>query len=106
MEVNITGRHFEITEPIKEHVMEKLKRLNRHADNIIDVHVILSIENSRHLAEVVVLLGDTTFLSKEATADMYLSVDKTVSKIKHQLDTHRDKVISRHKKHRKEEPLL
>jgi len=105
MQVTITGRHFEVTAPIKKHIMDKLKRLNRYENDIIDAHIILSVEDCRHSAEIVLLLRDTKILSKDETADMYTSIDKTVLKMEHQLKAHKERLrdTKRHKESRLKE---
>ncbi|MCK5306707.1 MAG: ribosome-associated translation inhibitor RaiA [Candidatus Omnitrophica bacterium] len=104
MQITITGRHFDVTEPIKKHIMEKSERFSRYLKNIVNIHVILTVENVRHIAEIVMTAADTKFLSKEETMDMYASVDNAVDKIEHQLKEYKE----RHKSHRtklKEEGL-
>ena len=45
MQINLTGHHVDITEPLKGYVDTKFDRLARHFDHMINVHVILSVEN-------------------------------------------------------------
>ena len=44
MNLNITGRHVEVTPAIREYVTSKLDRVIRHFDNVTSVTVILSVE--------------------------------------------------------------
>lgn len=83
--------------------MEKTERFNKYLNNIINVHVILSVENIRHIAEIIILSGDSKFLSKQQTADMYASVDKAANKVEHQLREHRERIKGHSRKH-KESP--
>ncbi|MFZ1247595.1 MAG: ribosome-associated translation inhibitor RaiA, partial [Leptotrichiaceae bacterium] len=47
MKVIISGRHLKITEPIKEYTEEKIGRLKKYFDNILEVDVTLSVEHSK-----------------------------------------------------------
>jgi putative sigma-54 modulation protein len=40
----IVGKHIEITDAIRDYVWEKLSRIERIADHIIDVHVVLDAQ--------------------------------------------------------------
>ena len=51
MNLNLTGRHLEITPAIREHVVNKLEKIKRHFDNVIDVNVILSVDKLVQKAE-------------------------------------------------------
>jgi hypothetical protein len=51
MQINLTGHHVDITEPLKGYVDTKFDRLARHFDDVINVHVILSVEKLRQKAE-------------------------------------------------------
>ena len=44
MQIDVTGHHVELTDPLRNYVSEKFERLERHFDHVTDVHVILSVE--------------------------------------------------------------
>ena len=41
MQLNISGHHLDITDPIKDYVTTKLSKLERHHDGITSTNVIL-----------------------------------------------------------------
>ena len=44
MNLSICGRHLDVTPAIREYVMNKLARVLRHFDHVIDTQVMLSVE--------------------------------------------------------------
>ena len=44
MNLNLSGRHLDITPAIRSYVLEKLGRVTRHFDHVIDLNVILSVD--------------------------------------------------------------
>ncbi len=44
MQINLTGRHVEITAALREYVDSKFAKLERHFDHINNVHVVLNVE--------------------------------------------------------------
>ena len=47
MKINVTGRHIHITEALQLHIENKFKKIEKHFENIIDIHVILTVEKIR-----------------------------------------------------------
>jgi len=86
MQITVTGRHFEITEALRQHVENKIQKLDRYLEGITDVHVVLSVEKHRHSAEITLQVtnGDS-IRSLEETYDMYLAVDTVIEKVEKQI---------------------
>ena len=45
MNLKISGHHLEVTPALREYVQNKLERIKRHFDNVIDVTVILAVDS-------------------------------------------------------------
>ena len=43
MNLNINGHHLEVTPAIRNYVIEKLDRVKRHFDHVIDASVTISV---------------------------------------------------------------
>lgn len=100
MQVSITGRHVELTPPLKSYVEEKLQHLKHSFDQVVDVHVVLSVEKNRQYAEVSIQACGVTIHGKEETEDMYASIDGVVDKLNRQLKRYRAKMQHHHKRGR------
>ena len=95
MQLNLTGHHVDITDSLRSYVNDKFERLERHFDHINNVHVILSIEKLRQIAEANIHLnGGEIFANAEAT-DMYASIDSLVDKLDRQVIKHKEKMLRR-----------
>lgn len=83
MDLQIEGRHFEVTAAIHTHVVEKLTKLEKYFDGIHRMHVILSIEKTkRQQCELVCTVAKRhTLFSKGEAEDMYVAIDKAEKKI-------------------------
>ena len=51
MQLQLTGRHVEITDSIRDYVNKRFEKLERHFDRISQAHVILNVEKGQNLAE-------------------------------------------------------
>jgi putative sigma-54 modulation protein len=95
--ITITGRHVEITEPLRDYVTEKIGRACKLLDKISSAHVTVTVEKFRHIVEVVIKSHGATLHAKEETHDMYSSIDQVLDKIEIQAKRLKEK-IKGHKK--------
>jgi len=91
VELRISGRHFEITDNLKEHVRKKTEGFEKYLHNIIDVHAILSVEKYRKTAEISVLGKKLKITEKSMDTDMFASIDKVCTRIEKTLRRHKEK---------------
>ena len=52
IQVSLSGHHVEITESMRSYVNEKIEKLDRHFDQALDIHIVLTVEKLRHKAGV------------------------------------------------------
>lgn len=91
MKVNFTGRHVEVTEALRTFSEERLDKMATYLDDIIDVHVVLSVEKHRHQAEVSIKTRHSDFLASAETDDMYASLTQALEKLETQAHRHAGK---------------
>lgn len=90
--ITVTGRHIEVTDPLREHAIEKMGNACRFLDKITSAHITFSVEKYRHIIEVVIQAHGSTLRGKEETADMYSSVDQVMKKIESQAKRLNEKI--------------
>ncbi len=92
MQVSITGHHVEVTEALKAYVEEKIGKVKRHFDNVVDVHVILTVEKLQQKAEATVQLSGAKLYADDTQEDMYAAIDFMVDKLDRQIVKHKEKL--------------
>jgi len=97
MQIILTGHHVDITQPLRDYVNEKMKRLERHFDHVTDVHVVLSVEKLRHKAEATMHLAGNDLFADHTEEDMYAAIDGLVDKLDRQLKKHKEKLKDHHR---------
>lgn len=106
MNINITGRQIDITPPLRSHTENKLKKLNRFMNGITDIHVTLSVEKYRQIAEINIHSRGNTYLTAvEESNDLYASIDQAIDKITSQAKKLQDKRIDKRRRGKKKETL-
>ena len=84
----ITGKHIDVTEPIKEHAREKTAKLPKFYDGVNRVDVIIEgKEGAKDMAVEIIARGEhsNVFVCKETGQDVYACIDVAVHKIERQL---------------------
>ena len=94
MQVNLTGRHLEITDSIRNYVNSKFEKLERHFDNVTMVNVILGIEKQRQIAEANFHVSGQDIFAETENEDMYAAIDALVDKLDRQLMKYKEKLQS------------
>ncbi|MBI2095495.1 MAG: ribosome-associated translation inhibitor RaiA [Candidatus Omnitrophica bacterium] len=85
MEVDITGRHFQITPALRDYATGKIQRLEKYSLKLESVHVIFEVEKFRHISEITVLGKGLRTKAKEESTDMYAAFDKSLGNLQVQL---------------------
>jgi putative sigma-54 modulation protein len=95
MQLNVTGRHVDITDPLRDYVSEKFSRLERHFDHVTNVHVILSVEKLRQMAEATLHVSGGNIFADAEAEDMYAAIDALTDKLDRQIKKHKEKLQNR-----------
>jgi len=97
MNLNLSGRHLEVTPAIRSYVLEKLGRVTRHFDQVIDLNVILSVDKLQQKVEVTLHVAGRDIHAESIDADMYAAIDSLADKLDRQVVKHKEKLtIRRH----------
>ena len=97
MQLNLTGHHVDLTDPMRDYVNSKMERLERHFDHVTDVHVVLSVEKTRHKAEATMNVSGGKLFADSVKEDMYAAIDGLVDKLDRQVKKHKEKLTDHHR---------
>ena len=95
MNLHLTGHHVEITPAIRDYVTQKLTRINRHFDHVIDVNVIVTVEKLDQKIEANVHLSGKDIHVQANDADMYAAIDVLMDKLDRQVLKHKERFQAR-----------
>lgn len=95
MQINLTGRHVEITTALRDYVNGKFAKLERHFEHINNVHVILDVEKLVQKAEANVHINGGEIFATAEHQDMYAAIDSLIDKLDRQVIKHKEKISRR-----------
>jgi putative sigma-54 modulation protein len=101
MNLTISGHHLEVTPALRSYVTEKLDRIMRHFDQVVDVKVLLTIEKQkekerRQRAECKIHVKGNDMFAQSSHEDLYAAVDDLVDKLDRQVGRHKQRIQDHH----------
>ena len=94
MQLSVTARNLEITPALRAYAEEKLSRLTRYLENIVTLHVVLSVNKHRQTAEVTLRVRDLTIRAEEEGDDLYSSIDLVAEKLERQILRYKERILA------------
>ena len=90
--INITGRHMELTDAIREYTEKKTAKLSKYYNRISDLQVVIDAEGVTHTVEIIIKADHARrFIVCESDEDLYACIDTSIDKIERQLTRHKEK---------------
>ncbi len=95
MQLNLTGQNIQITDSLRDYVTGKVKRIKRHFDHLIDIHVVLDVVKHNQHAEATVKASGKSIFAEASHEDMYAAIDLLIDRLDRQIIKHKEK-LQRH----------
>ena len=95
MQINLSGHHIEITDPMRDFVNSKFAKLERHFEQINNVQVTLTVEKLKQIAEAKLNVNGGELFANSEHDDMYAAIDLLMDKLDRQLIKHKEKLNSK-----------
>ncbi|MCM5571796.1 ribosome-associated translation inhibitor RaiA [Burkholderiaceae bacterium FT117] len=93
MNLAISGHHVSISPALRQYVVDKLDRIRRHFDKVIDVNVCLSVDKLIQKAEITLRVRGKDLYAEATDQDLYAAIDLLVDKLDRQVIKYKDKRI-------------
>ena len=98
MQIQLTGRHVDVTDDVREYIQNKAGKLHRFYDRIHEIEVVLDHESGEFTAEMIVRVDRKhTLVARQTGMDTFALIDVVVEKLERQLIKHKEK--NRNHKH-------
>lgn len=103
MQITVSGKNFDVSNSLREHVIEKLEKKIGRFDTVVTANVTMSTDRHRHIVEITLFGKGFEMRAEERECDeMYRSINCVVEKLEKQLDKARSKNLDVNRKDREE----
>ncbi len=85
MQIAVTFRQLEADGGVKDYIEKRLKRLKKYLAHFREIHVVLSRERYRYIAESTLLVDGVRLNSEGRDSDLYTAIDQMVEKVERQV---------------------
>lgn len=104
MNVEYTGRQYEVKDAVRKQVEHSLAKLQKILGSNFDTHVILAAEKHRHIAEITITVRDHSIVGLAQANDMTAAVTEALDRIHRQAVKYKARWRTRKRHPRKRAP--
>lgn len=92
--ISIVGKHVQITDAIRNYVFDKISKIERITDSIIDVSVTLDAQKLEHSCAILMNFIHFHIKVSASTDNLYSAIDKASDRAIHLVRKYKDKLQS------------
>ena len=94
MDIIVTGKHLDVTDPIRSYATQRLEKVSRYYDRASKAEVVLDKNDANTFAVEIIVHVDRHehFVAQDRSDDLYRSIDQAADKVARQVHDHKEKV--------------
>lgn len=93
MQIDISFRHMEPSDTLRDYADEKIRRvIRKHIRDDFDAQITLAVEKFRHIAKLHLTYKGISIKCEESSDDMYKSIDLALDKLERQIHRYKGKL--------------
>ncbi len=96
--IDIIGRQVQVTDSIKNHIWNKLSKIERLHNHILHLHVTLEVHKIEHTCVLMVKLDHLTIKAEATSTDMYVSIDQAIDRLHTLICRYKDRIQDHYQK--------
>jgi putative sigma-54 modulation protein len=101
LRINILGRNVFVTDSMKDYAFEKLSKIERFHNHIMDIHVTMDVQKMEQSVIILLHLDHFRVKVSASSTDMYASIDKAIEKLQAKIRRWKSRIQDHHQKARK-----
>jgi len=95
MQIAVTAKKMELSPELRSYAEEKIGRLEKYLDGIMEANILLRLEKHRAIAEATLHAKHADFTGKEDHDDLYAAIDGLSDKLERQVRKYKTRHLSR-----------
>lgn len=90
--ISILGRHVMVTDAMKAYALEKISKIEKFTNRIIDINVVMDIQKLEHKVEITMKVAHIMINCSAVSEDMYASIDLATEKLQKRLLKYKERI--------------
>ena len=96
--VIINGKNIEITNSIRDYINEKVSKIEKLTNHIINVNVKLNVQKLNNFVDIIIKFSNFKIKVSAVTDNMYSAIDKSFNKLLNKTRKWKEKIKNHHHK--------
>lgn len=92
MNIEISGRNYEVTDRIRDLISAKLEKVLKYFHDIIEIRCVLQVEKHRNICEIMIIASDPDIKTVQEADLMEDAINRAVDALKRQAQRNHDKL--------------
>lgn len=88
-DITVTGRNVLVTDAMQQYAIDKISKIDRFSNRIVDVNVVMDIQKLEHRVDITMKVDQIVVRSSANSENIYSSIDKAVDRLKSQLSRYK-----------------
>ncbi|CCB89779.1 MAG: ribosome-associated translation inhibitor RaiA [Simkania sp.] len=94
--VSVIGKNIEITKPIRDYIEEKISKIEKITNHIIEVDVRLDVQKLNHTVDIILKFSHFRVKVGAVTENMYSAIDKAFERLQTKLLKWKSRIQDHH----------
>lgn len=90
--IHVLGRHILVTESMKDYAIEKISKIEKFKNRIIDVNITMDVQKLDQSVDIVMKVDHVKIKSSATSVNMYASIDEATDKLQKQLIKYKNRI--------------
>lgn len=96
--LTVYGKSVQVTEAMKNYLRDKLSKIERLNNHIMDIHAYLDIQRLEHTISILLKLEHLQIKVSASSSDMYASIDEAVNRLQQKIRRWKERIQYHHAK--------
>ncbi len=98
LKITVVGRHLAVTDALKKHIYDRMKRVEEITPQVIDVTVYLEVQKTVHSVEILYKFSHFKVVTKASADDMYQALHLAIMRLRRKLSKWKTRIQNHHAK--------
>lgn len=91
-DITVTGRNVLVTDAMQQYAIDKISKIDRFSNRVVDVNVVMDIQKLEHRVDIIMKVDQIIVRCSANSENMYASIDKAVDRLKSQLSRYKRRI--------------